>query len=155
MESMLKDRLMLQNCRVCQAHPEADRKVLDFITELCTHMAADEDAYEVIRGTFHAGYCWHFAHLLKATFSRGEVCWAAPFGHFVWVDDNGVPYDVEGLNMGEQDYNIPERYLGGLIKDFTRIPGEACPCANKEQIIGVIRRYEDDNNLSHKDICFL
>lgn len=155
MESMLKDKLMLQNCRVCQAHPDADRKVLGFITELCTHMAADEDAHEVIRSTFRAGYCWHFAHLLKATFGRGEVCWAAPFGHFVWVDENGVPYDVEGLNMGEQDYNIPERYLGGFIKDFTRIPGEACPCASKEQIIGVIRRYEDDNNLPHKDICLL
>lgn len=99
---------------------------------------------------FHAGYCWHFATILKNVFKRGEVCWAAPFGHFVWVDDNGVPYDVEGVNFGEQDYHIPESYLGDALKDFTHIPGEVYNIS-KEQIIAIIRKYEYDNNLPYKD----
>lgn len=135
-----------------QNYPEASLTVLQFISDFMTHAAATQEECEVLRLTFHAGYCWHFAHILKDTFKRGEVCWAAPFGHFVWVDDNGVPYDVEGVNEGEQDYNIPESYLGDKIKDFTHIPGECVPITTDDEVIEIIRKYEEDYNLPRKQI---
>lgn len=133
-------------------NPKVNEIVLQFITDLTCSSAETEEQYEIIRFTFKAGYCWHFAHILKNTFKRGEVCWAAPFGHIVWVDVNGVPYDAEGLNEGEQMYNIPESYLGDFIKDFIHIPGEEIPVITKDDIVGAIRKYEDDNNLPHQRV---
>lgn len=56
-------------------------------------------------------------------FGRGEVCWAAPFGHFIWLD-NETPYDIEGVYYGESLYFIPESYrrfvhAGIIIKTIT------------------------------------
>lgn len=132
--------------------PDADPKVLQFISNLVSHVADDDSTYEVIRSTFRAGYCWHFAHILETAFGRGEVCWAAPYGHFVWVDDNGIAYDVEGLNQGEQYYNIPEEYLGGYTTDFKHVPGDLISEITNDEIIRIIRKYEDDNGLEHQDI---
>lgn len=140
------------NERMKEMCPEADDTVLQFITDFTCHSASSEAEYEIIRHTFRAGYCWHFAHILKDTFKRGEVCWTAPFGHFVWVDDNGVPYDVEGVNFGEQAYNIPESYLGDKIRDFTHIPGETIPETTDKEVYEIIRKYEDDNQLPHKAV---
>lgn len=151
-QNKYKKELEDWNRRIKERVPEVDEQVLQFITDMVCHAAATEEEYEIIRSTFCAGYCYHFAHMLKHTFKRGEVCWAAPFGHFVWVDDNGIPYDVEGMNDGEQIYNIPESYLGDMIKDFTHIPGEKIPKTTEEDIIAIIRKYEDDNNLPHQDV---
>lgn len=146
----LKEDLETWNRRTKERFPDVDSQVLQFITDMVSCAAKNGDEYEVVRSMFHAGYCWHFATMLKNTFKRGEVCWAAPLGHFVWVDDNGVPYDVEGANFGEQDYHIPESYLGDALKDFMHIPGETYSIS-KEEIVDIIRKYEDDNNLPHKD----
>ena len=59
--------------------------------------------------------------MLKLAFNRGEVCWAAPFGHFVWKDENDVCYDIEGVTISEADYFIPVSYIGDGIKDFLHI----------------------------------
>lgn len=131
--------------------PKADKTVLRFITNLMICAAKTEDEYEIIRSTFRAGYCWHFAHILKTTFGRGKVCWAAPFGHFVWIDENGVAYDAEGVNFGDQDYNIPESYLGDSLNDFRHIPGQDYN-ASASEVEAIIRKYEDDNSLPHKEI---
>lgn len=138
--------------RLKERVPKADPAVLAFITELACCAATDGDQYEVIRSTFRAGYCWHFAMILKNVFERGEVCWAAPFGHIVWVDENGIPYDIEGLNDGEQIYNIPVSYLGDFVRNFIHRPGEIFPGITKDQMIDIIRRYEADNNLPHEDL---
>lgn len=151
-DNKMKERLYEYSCKVKVHTPEADRTVLQFIADLMCHVAATEEEYELMRSTFRAGYCWHFAHILKATFMRGEVCWAAPFGHFVWVDDNGIPYDAEGLNEGEQIYNIPESYLGNYIKDFIHIPGNIIPKVTDEKIVEIIRQYEKDNNLPEQKV---
>lgn len=127
-------------------------QVLQFITDFATHCCDTEEEYEIIRSTFRAGYCYHFAVMLKAIFKRGVVCWVAPFGHFVWVDNNGVPYDIEGVNYGDQLYNIPEWYLGDMIKDFTHIPGEVIPTVTDDDMVRIIRKYEDDRGLPHKDV---
>lgn len=151
-ESEWKKRLEEYNKKEKELAPEADMQVLQFITDLTCHIASTEEEWEVIRATFRGGYCYHFAAILKHIFKRGEICWAAPFGHLVWVDDNGVPYDVEGVNFGEQIYNIPEFYLGDRIKDFTHIPGDAIPKTTDEDIVALVRQYEDDNNLPHKKV---
>lgn len=133
-----------------EKHPEADAQVLQFITDMICCGASTFKEYNVIHQMFRAGYCWHFAHTLKETFKRGEVCWAAPYSHFVWADNNGMAYDIEGLSLSGYDYLIPEDYLGEFLKDFIHIPGEHCNVTEKD-IVAIIRRYEDDHNLPHKD----
>lgn len=129
--------------------PEVNKQVLRFIKNFNTYMVDTEKEYEVIRRIFRTGYCWHFAHLLKTTFGRGEVCWAAPFGHFIWLD-NEIPYDIEGVYYGESLYFIPESYLGDTLRDFLHIP-DIAHNTTAEEIMGIIHRYEKDNNLPNRD----
>lgn len=147
-----KEMLKEWNVQTLKKVPDANLKVLEFITDMTCHKAASADAYAVIRNTFHTGYCYYFAHMLKIAFKRGEVCWAAPFGHFVWVDTNGIAYDVDGVNFGDQMYNIPESYLCEMVKGFTHIPGEESSDMSKTDIIRIIRKFEDDKHLLHQDI---
>ena len=84
-------------------YSDANETVLEFIAEFSNRGSPDvrvEDSYEAIRSTFRAGYCYYFAHMLKLAFGRGCVCWAAPFSHIVWVDTDGMPYDIEGVYAG-------------------------------------------------------
>ena len=60
----------------------------------------------------------HFAHMLKTVFERGEVCWAAPFSHFCFVDSDGKAYDGGGRYKGETLYMIPERYCDKFIDAY-------------------------------------
>lgn len=78
----------------------------------------DDFKNENLRNKFRNGYCWHFAHLLKNTFQRGEVCLTYPYGHFVWVDLDKVPYDIEGIYAGEAEEFIPEKYLNKHLENF-------------------------------------
>lgn len=144
MDSPLRDQLRRRDAEAMSECPEADPAVLEFITDFVSHAAADEAQYEILRSTFRAGYCYYFAHMLELAFNRGCVCWAAPFGHIVWVDTDGVPYDIEGVNFGEQEYHIPERYLGGHIRDFMRVPGSKPPGATEAEIKAIIEKYESD-----------
>lgn len=150
--SKMKEKFYQQVCKIKANEPDASLTVLQFIVDFTCHATQTEEEYEIIRSTFRAGYCWHFAHILKDTFRRGEVCWAAPFGHFVWVDDNKVPYDIEGLYDGEALYFIPESYLGKYVHDFTHIPGYIIPEVTDDIIIGIIRKYEEDYNLPEQEV---
>lgn len=155
METKLIREMQEIDRQMKEAVPDADMDVLAFITDMSCHSAVNEQEYEALRSTFRAGYCYYFAHMLKLAFNRGEVCWAAPFGHFVWVDDNGVPYDIEGVNFGEQIYNIPEHYqTEEMLKDFKHVPGNPGKGTKAEEIIGVIRKYEDDKGLPHADLSY-
>lgn len=88
----------------------ANKEVLDFIDRFIDY---DESKFEtdVIRKKFRCGYCYYFANMLKLAFGRGNVCWAAPFSHVVWVDTDNTPYDIEGEYVGEALYFIPETFL--------------------------------------------
>lgn len=90
--------------KVKSVHPKADEQVLQFVYDFRT-MQKSEAAEDAIYTQFESGYCYYFAHMLKLAFKRGEVCWAAPYGHMVWVDDDGIPYDISG------------------VKDFRHVPG--------------------------------
>lgn len=93
-------------------------EVIRFIDRFYNNIGDDPDKQETLRYQFRNGYCYYFAVMLKTAFGRGEVCWCAPFGHFCWVDIDGLPYDCEGFYYGEADYLIPEQFLGEALNDF-------------------------------------
>lgn len=111
-------------------------EIYQFIEDFRSNVGKNEDA---IIYQFTNGYCYHFAHMLKQLFHEGEVCWVAPYSHFVYVFD-GVPYDIRGVYDSDYDYFIPEVYLGDLITDFQHIEGRDA-CATVEQIDNVVDRY--------------
>lgn len=85
--------------------------------------------------------------MLKDTFGRGEVCWAAPMGHFVWKDVDGSTYDAEGFYEGEAIYFIPESYLDeDALSDFKHIPNNNGTGTTREKIIEIIKKYCSDTN---------
>lgn len=122
-----------------QVEMGADETVARFIADVL--LADGPRGSESIRTLFRAGYCYYFAHILRLAFDRGQVCWTAPYGHFVWVDDNGNPYDVEGLYVGEATHFVPEGYLGDAVNDFRHMPG-LCHGTSDEEIKRMINEYE-------------
>lgn len=119
-------------------------EVLEFITQFLYHSQNDEIAGNLIT-QFRSGYCYHFAYMLRDTFHRGVVCWAAPFGHIVWKDIDQKVYDIEGEYHGEAFYFIPTYYLGELVRDFLHIPTDRHPHATKDQLIDIMKNYCADN----------
>lgn len=127
--------------RECQLSLNADPEVIDFIIDILTHNGMDTS--ECTRRLFRNGYCYYFAHMLGIAFRRGTVCWAAPFGHFVWKDDNGIAYDIEGIYQGEADYLIPEEYMGKSIYDFLHRKRKSFN-ATPDDIDKIIKHYEEE-----------
>ena len=54
---------------------ETGRDALQFIIKDNMSPTKDErqDIIYGLKAHFEAGYCWHFAHMLKTVFERGEV----------------------------------------------------------------------------------
>ena len=123
-------------------------EVLGFISKFMLHQGTNSESSEVLRKQFMAGYCYHFAHILKSTFNRGTVCWCAPFGHFIWMDEDNTAYDIEGEYVGDNLYFIPESYLGDCLYDFLRIPNKGHN-TTQDEITEIIRKYEDDIKITH------
>ena len=97
---------------------------------------------------FANGFCYHFALMLKGLFNRGEIVWAAPFGHIMWKDVDGVPYDIYGAYGSEYEYLIPIKYLGDDIKDFTHLSSDNKRSGtSKERIQETINNYLKDKKL--------
>ena len=134
-------------------HAPNGNEVLLWINDLFAHevamlMKATSNAVsadalgEGIRRHYRAGYCYSFAHMLKTAFGRGDVCWAVPFSHMVWVDDDGTPYDVEGIYEGEAVLFIPESFFGETdyfvgfrhLHDVTTSP-------TADELISVVERF--------------
>lgn len=131
-------------------------EVLKFIGDFAGYDKLPEYNWEVIRKKFRAGYCYYFAHMLRNAFERGEVCWAAPFSHVVWVDTDGTPYDIEGEYKGEAFYFIPEgtielSYELGLTKtsmaEFKHIGHEYH--STKEDLINLMKSYCKGNGIEY------
>lgn len=121
-----------------------ENKVLAFIDEFLNKEG--QENVETIRHLFRSGYCLHFAEMLKSTFQRGEVCWCAPFGHMVWMDEDGTPYDIEGINYSDCDYYIPINYIKEGLNDFRHIPGVEFN-ASQEYIDNAIEKYKKDKHI--------
>ena len=130
-----------------KAFPDANEKVLYFIIDFYYHSAPLDcnlqDYCENIRRQYRAGYCYYFANMLKAAFNRGEICWASPFSHIVWVDEDDIAYDIEGVHNSECNYYIPIRYLGDTIKGFKHIRGLEY-ITTKEELTKIVQQYEKD-----------
>lgn len=124
---------------------KANKQILWFIANFIYHQTSYTDAPKHISQQFRSGYCLHFAIILKTLFETGEICWAAPYGHMVYLHD-GIPYDIEGINTSDCEYYIPISYLKKGIKDFIRIPGVYFN-ASEEYIQDIIKRFKEDNNL--------
>lgn len=122
---------------------KASAKVISFIADFrFVGLTVDSalDRAEIIREQFRNGYCYYFAHILKVAFNNGEVCWAAPFGHFVWKYNNEI-YDIEGVYYGEAELFIPETFMGDSVKDFKHVRGEVFN-ATKHDIDRFIDEYK-------------
>lgn len=126
-----------------------------FINDFMGGYLSDYRNQECLREKFRCGYCYYFAHMLKTAFGRGTVCWAAPYGHFVWVDegtdkyetdyDKIRTYDIEGkYNPKEHGvlYLIPEEFLNEHIKDFLHTPdSNKLQGATKADLIKIVKNY--------------
>jgi len=120
----------------------ADPGVIDFIRNfLCKDN--NEDTVRALQTIFSGGYCYYFAHMLKLAFQRGEVCWCAPYGHFCWVDEDEIPYDIFGICVTEAEHFIPEHYLGNAITDF--LHNGVFYGATEQEIKNIITRYKNEN----------
>lgn len=127
---------MLRELHVISGKEAADKQVLSFIDDF-----REDD--KSIRQKFCAGYCYYFAVMLKDAFHRGEICWCAPLGHICWVDDNGVPYDIDGVCDSDCNFFIPIRYIREGIEDFRHVPGREFN-ASREYIQNAIQTFCKD-----------
>lgn len=127
----MKDKFSEWLKKIQKVHPKADEEVLRFIYDFSVKQGYGE-AEKVLYQQFISGYCYYFACMLKAAFNRGEVCWAAPYGHIVWVDENDIPYDISGVNKSETDDYIPEYMMGDTILDFKHIAGRVHNTSDQE-----------------------
>ena len=118
-------------------HDEADIDVLKFIAQFVAWSPTTDG--DTIHNQFANGYCFYFANILKIAFNRGGVCLAGPYGHIVWVDDNGTAYDIDGVNV-EYDALIPVEELGQGIEDFMHVPGKE-GYSEPEDIACLMREY--------------
>lgn len=123
-------------------YPKANKNVLTFIANFLGCHGTDASNVEHLRATFHAGYCYYFAVILKTAFQRGEVCWVAPFGHMVWQDTDGMVYDIEGVYSGESEHFIPYQMIGDGIWDFMHVPGLEYNMS-QEELDSIIKKYVD------------
>ena len=126
--------------KIQRVHPKSDEEVLRFIYDFSVKQGYGE-AEEILYQQFASGYCYYFACMLKAAFNRGEICWAAPFGHIVWVDKNGIPYDISGVNESETDDYIPEYMMGNTINDFKHISGREYTLPERQRQVFLARYF--------------
>lgn len=108
-----KEKFFDYHLNKCRIKEFLNMDVLNFIADIAFKPNCDAESTRLL---FRTGYCYYFAVILKDAFNRGEVCAAYPFSHFVWVDDNGIPYDIEGVYEGESEDFIPLRYFN--LEDY-------------------------------------
>lgn len=77
---------------------------------------------DVIEKVFRNGYCYYFAIMLKDAFNRGEVCMTYDHKHVVWIDDDNVAYDINGMFGWYPDTAIKDNYWDGLLIPVEKIP---------------------------------
>lgn len=107
-------------------------EVMNFIDDI--YASQPEENSEAIRELFHCGYCYYFANMLKIAFGRGTVCLAYPFGHVVWLDTDGIAYDIEGVSISEYEKLVDIDCMEELKYDFMHIRGLNSPPDIKERL---------------------
>lgn len=77
-----------------------DPEVIQFIAHMRFHGGDNKYSEQAIYNLFSAGYCYHFAIILKTVFNRGKICLYKDYRHILWVDDKNnmdIPYDIGGM----------------------------------------------------------
>ena len=77
---------------------------------------------DTIEKVFRNGYCYYFAIMLKDAFNRGEVCMTYDCKHVVWIDDDNVAYDINGIFGWYTDTSNKDNYWNGLLVPVEKIP---------------------------------
>ena len=133
----------------CRFKDLLSKDVLDFIADIAFKPNCDAESTRLL---FRTGYCYYFAVMLKDAFNRGKVCAAYPISHFVWVDDNGIPYDIEGIYEGSAEDYIPieffnlEDYLG-----FKQLKPDD-PVCSRERLDEIYNNYLEALKKEEKDV---
>lgn len=118
-------------------------EVLKFIDNFIKEVAMNSiDTERALENVFMGGYCYHFAHMLKAAFNRGEVYICAPYGHVVWRDIDNVYYDFNGIYENGDAVFVPVTDPESHWQDFARssISNEG---ATEEDIEKLILKYRN------------
>ena len=71
---------------------------------------------------FRNGYCYYFAIMLKEAFNRGEVCMTYDHKHAIWMDDDNVAYDIDGMFGWFPETANKDNYWNGLFIPVEKIP---------------------------------
>lgn len=100
---------------------------------------------------FKGGFCFQFAHMMKASLRRGQVVWLCPFSHWGWQDENGNVYDLCGFIKPKcYMYAIPEDMILDNEVLWTYLHTKHYDSYNQpteEQYMEVVERYEKANDL--------
>lgn len=93
---------------------EANKDIITFIADI---LYSNPDS-DTIYNLFANGYCYYFALMLKNAFNRGTICWHRNYSHIVWVDDDNIAYDINGVFYDYDNELLPVEILGDMIVDF-------------------------------------
>ena len=77
---------------------------------------------EAIEKVFRTGYCYYFAIMLKEAFNRGIVCMTYDHKHVVWMDDDNVAYDIDGMFGWFPETASKDNYWNGLFIPVEKLP---------------------------------
>lgn len=103
----------------------------DVITFISNFLYADKEGSDTVYELFASGYCYYFAKILQEAFNRGEICWHRNYGHIVWMDTDGIAYDIGGVFTDYNDGDLlpVEKSLGDMIVVFKHT-GEKFNCGD-------------------------
>lgn len=105
-------------------YKDYDTQVVTFIANIIYDKRNDECS---LTQFFSSGYCYYFATMLKTAFNRGKLCLTEPIAHIVWVDDNGLAYDVNGPYLPSNhdcECLTDVDFLEDTIFDFMHVQGK-------------------------------
>ena len=105
--------------------PQADEEVLRFIANFVFHEnSKNGKGMEAIKNLFSEDYCWHFAHMLKTVFGRGQIYCTENGHHFAWRDTKttGIMlYDINGIYHTHKIL-VPEEELEEGLQEIKKGP---------------------------------
>jgi hypothetical protein len=102
---------------------KGDPEVAGFIDQFLTLFnTLDEKGIDIVAKVFSQGYCYYFAIMLKEAFNRGEICMTIDNAHVVWVDDDNVAYDINGVFNWYPDTCNKDNFWNGELIPVEKIP---------------------------------
>lgn len=104
--------------------------VVHFIANFMYDTGANPEEIFIL---FKGGYCFYFAMILETAFG-GSIVWEPDASHILWMDENKILYDVEGV----RDDILPEN-----VRSLDELETES-----KRLNIGGIRSYMHLDDLS-------